>query len=190
MSEVKAERVLPTGQKAARGAGRHHPRGGRRHRQRGPTGGSPAGRRGRGDLRRAGLDLLECDAWVERHELRNGEVLAVSRGYALPAKRMIHAVRATSGTAARRSASPRKLRAAVSNSLDAAEKRLDAKSLSIPAISSGIFGFPKALRRGDGRRGPEWFAAHPGARFRSLRFTNIDDPTVSVFYDEVERRLG
>lgn len=189
MSEVKAERVLPTGQRlrvvrgditreavdaivnAANGWLAH--------------GGGVAG----AILRRAGLDLqLECDAWVERHgKLRNGEV-AVSRGYALPAKRVIHAVGPIwhGGD----EGEPEELRAAVSNSLDAAEK-LDARSLSIPAISSGIFGFPKELcAEVMVDAALEWFAAHPGSALQELRFTNIDDPTVSVFYDEVERRLG
>ena len=59
----------------------------------------------------------------------------------------------------------------------------------MPAISSGIFGFPKE-RCAEilFERAEAWFAARPESVLRELRFTNIDAPTVGVFLDELERR--
>jgi putative ATPase len=64
-------------------------------------------------------------------------------------------------------------------------------SIAFPAISSGIFGFPK-------HRCAEvmiaaviaWSEAHPDADPRDLRFTIIDEPTVGFFEAEMERRFG
>ena len=66
-----------------------------------------------------------------------GEVV-VTGGGALGARYVIHAVGPRGGDPA----GDAKLRSAVRNALDAAE-RLGLGSISIPAISSGIFGFPK-----------------------------------------------
>lgn len=140
-------------------------------------------------LRRAGLELqLECDALIDQHgKLRDGEV-AVSRGYALPAKNVVHAVGPIwhGGTVGE----PEALFAAVTNSLGAAEK-LGAKSVSLPAISSGIFGFPKeycAEVMFDAAL--EWLGDHPESSLRELRFTNIDTPTVAVFFAAFIQRFG
>jgi putative ATPase len=59
----------------------------------------------------------------------------------------------------------------------------------MPAISSGIFGFPRE-RCAEilFERAEAWFAAHPASVVRELRFTNIDAPTVRVFFEEFERR--
>jgi len=59
----------------------------------------------------------------------------------------------------------------------------------LPAISTGIFGFPKD-------RGAtvitqailEFVEAHPGSSLRDIRLTLIDSPTVAIFQAEFARR--
>jgi O-acetyl-ADP-ribose deacetylase (regulator of RNase III) len=74
-----------------------------------------------------------------------------------------------------------KLRSAVRASLDHAA-RLEVSSLAMPAISTGIFGYPKE----EGTRviveeASSWLAAHPGHGFQRLRFTAFDAPTANLF---------
>ncbi len=138
-------------------------------------------------LRRAGFDLqLESDAWVERYgEIPNGGV-ALTEGYMLPAKRVIHAVGPVWHGGGRNEEA--ELASAVTNTLDLAERE-GCATVAMPAISSGIFGFPKercAEILFD--RVEAWFAARPQSVLRELRFTNIDAPTVGVFLDEFGRR--
>jgi O-acetyl-ADP-ribose deacetylase (regulator of RNase III) len=54
--------------------------------------------------------------------------------------------------------------------------------MALPAISTGIFGYPKA----DGTRhivseALAFIAAHPEGPLRSLRFTAFDQPTAELF---------
>jgi O-acetyl-ADP-ribose deacetylase (regulator of RNase III) len=138
-------------------------------------------------LRRAGIDLqLESDAWVDRHgQVPNGGV-ALTRGYMLPAGRVIHAVGPVWHGGGRDE--ERELGDAVTHTLDLAETE-GCRSVAMPAISSGIFGFPRE-RCAEilFERAEAWFAAHPASVVRELRFTNIDAPTVRVFFEEFERR--
>ena len=63
--------------------------------------------------------------------------------------------------------------------------------MPMPAISSGIFGFPKELCAEilvDAA--VDYFAQNPSSGVRELRFTNIDGPTVGVFLEEFRRRFG
>jgi len=82
----------------------------------------------------------ESNAWVEAH----GEVMAafpaVTSGGKLPARYVIHAVGPVWGEGDEE----RKLAEAVAGSLRAAQDR-KLESISIPAISTGIFGFPRRL---------------------------------------------
>jgi O-acetyl-ADP-ribose deacetylase (regulator of RNase III) len=82
-----------------------------------------------------------------------------------------------------------KLRRAVKSSLRLAHD-LNFESLSMPAISSGIFGFPKdkcaeilfstVL---------EFFKEHPESSIKKVRFCNIDRDTCSYFATEFRRRF-
>ncbi len=74
-----------------------------------------------------------------------------------------------------------KLRRAIRSSLDLAAKR-EFASIAFPAISSGIFGFPKdRCARIFWRTTLDWLGTHPDATIREVRFTLIDDPTVQHF---------
>ncbi len=140
-------------------------------------------------VRRGGLEVQwESDAWVEAHgKLAVGGVAVTTAGK-LPAKRVVHAVGPVwSGGD---DDEPDDLRAAAANSLRAADEAGSA-SVAMPAISSGIFGFPKELCAEilvDAA--VDYFAQRPESGLRELRFTNIDWPTVAVFLDEFERRFG
>jgi len=95
----------------------------------------------------------------------------------LPSRWIIHAVGPRWGEGEEE----RKLRSAVRSSLDRAEE-LGALSVAIPAISTGIFGYPKA--EGTATIVSEvlrWLRAHPESGVRRLRLTAFDRPTAELF---------
>ena len=115
--------------------------------------------------------------------VREGEVAATGAG-TLAAKYVIHAVGPRGGDPE----ADEKLANAVRNSLDKADE-LGVASISLPAISSGIFGFPKErcaeILLSTAR---EWLEAHPDSCLAQVDMVNIDDATASVFarkFDEV-----
>lgn len=139
-------------------------------------------------LRRAGLDLqLESDAWVETHgRIANGGVAHTTAGM-LHARRVIHAVGPVWHGGAQ--GEPEELRAAMTNALALADD-LGLARVSVPAISSGIFGFPVRLCAEilvDAT--VAYLASHPSTVVTEVRFTNIDAPTVEVFEREFDRRF-
>ncbi|MGC8667155.1 MAG: macro domain-containing protein [Chthonomonadales bacterium] len=113
-----------------------------------------------------------------------GQAGVTSAG-ALPARYVIHAVGPVWGSGDE----DRKLRSALENSLLRAHE-LGLQSVSIPAISSGIFGFPKdrcaeilldaAL---------DFIANHPDTSLREVRFCLYDEPTLTAFRKVWERRF-
>ena len=105
-----------------------------------------------------------------------GEV-AVTGGGKLRARYVIHAVGPRGGDPA----GDEKLARAVRSALDAAE-RLGLSSLSFPAISSGIFGFPKdrcayLLTR----TAVTYLREHPEGPVRQVDFVLLDDETAGLF---------
>jgi O-acetyl-ADP-ribose deacetylase (regulator of RNase III) len=80
----------------------------------------------------------ESEAWILEHGPVTHEHPAVTRAGSLPCRFVIHAVGPVWGSGDE----DRKLAAAVRGSLDAAS-RLKLKSIAFPAISTGIFGFPR-----------------------------------------------
>lgn len=114
---------------------------------------------------------------------------AVTGAGRLPAKWVIHAV----GPVWRGQApeeNDRLLASATTAALEIAHEK-GAESIAFPAVSSGIFGFPK-------HRCAEvmiaavvdWAVSHPNDGPRDLRFTIIDAPTAEFFLVEMERRFG
>jgi O-acetyl-ADP-ribose deacetylase len=81
----------------------------------------------------------ESDAWVRKHGLVPHAHPAWTSGGLLPAKYVIHAVGPVWGETAD---DDKNLSDAVTGSLQVADE-LNCKSISMPAISTGIFGFPK-----------------------------------------------
>lgn len=80
----------------------------------------------------------ESDAWIRKHGLVSHARPAWTSGGRLPAKYVIHAVGPVWG----QGEEDAKLTQAVQGSLKVADE-LGVKSIALPAISTGIFGFPK-----------------------------------------------
>jgi O-acetyl-ADP-ribose deacetylase (regulator of RNase III) len=90
-------------------------------------------------VRRGGPAIeTESDAWVKQHGLVSHESPAWTSGGHLPARYVIHAVGPVWGDGDEDA----KLAAAVTGSLRVADE-LKLTSIAFPAISTGIFGFPK-----------------------------------------------
>ena len=118
----------------------------------------------------------ECDRWVSEH----GEVpvggAAITGAGDLAARHVIHAVGPVWGTGDEE----RKLARAVRSALELASNH-GCASVALPAISSGIFGFPKErcaeviLETVDGFEG-----------LKEIRLTNLDDLTAGIFREKAE----
>jgi len=137
-------------------------------------------------VRRGGHVIqAESDRWVAEHgPVPTGQVAVTSAGN-LPARVVIHAVGPV--WQGGRAGEDDLLRSAVWNSLARAEE-LELNSLALPAISSGIFGFPKdrcaAILV---KAALDFCGEHPEGHLRQIRFTNIDRQTVDIFAAELRR---
>jgi O-acetyl-ADP-ribose deacetylase (regulator of RNase III) len=101
----------------------------------------------------------------------------VTTAGALPARWIIHAVGPVWGDGNEE----KLLRSAVCSSLECA-RDLGAASISLPAISTGIFGYPKP----EGTRViveevRRWLAAHPASSIVKVRLTAFDILTANLF---------
>lgn len=102
---------------------------------------------------------------------------AVTSAGAMPSRWVIHAVGPRWGEGEEES----KLRSAVRSSLDQAQ-RLGAGSLSLPAISTGIFGYPKeAGTRTIVDEVCTWLDANPDSALVMIRLTAFDSTTAKLF---------
>jgi O-acetyl-ADP-ribose deacetylase (regulator of RNase III) len=102
---------------------------------------------------------------------------AVTTAGELPCRWVIHAVGPRWGEGDEQS----KLRSAVRSSLDEAE-RLGARSIALPAISTGIFGYPKP--EGTGVIVDEivaWLKSKDENTITSIRLTAFDTETAELF---------
>lgn len=107
-----------------------------------------------------------------------GEVAVTAAG-ALAAQYVIHAV----GPRGSDPEGDEKLQRAVANSLNKAEE-LSLASISLPAISSGIFGFPKdrcaEILIATARR---YLSNNPDSSVKQIDFVLFDDETARIFHD-------
>ncbi len=123
----------------------------------------------------------------EKAPVPTGRAVSTGAG-SLPCRRVIHAVgpiwsRHTEGEA------DRLLGSAVRSALDVASDE-GLASISIPAISSGIFGFPKDRCAVVMLDAIEAFAAErPDSTVREINLCNYDEPTVALFEAEARRRF-
>jgi O-acetyl-ADP-ribose deacetylase (regulator of RNase III) len=102
---------------------------------------------------------------------------AVTSGGTLSCHWVIHAVGPIWG----QGNEERSLRSAVRASLDRAAE-LGAASVALPAISTGIFGYPK--EEGTASIVDEartWLIGHPESSLSTVRFTAFDEPTANLF---------
>ena len=136
-------------------------------------------------VRRGGPEIQrESYVWVQQHGPVPHQRPAITGAGRLPCRHVIHAVGPVWGDGDEEA----KLRAAVTGSLTLADEH-GLTSLAIPAISTGIFGFPKD-------RGAwvilnaivDFFIQYPEASPHEIHITLIDEPSVRIFADEFRRR--
>lgn len=118
---------------------------------------------------------IESRKWVEEHGTVPVGGVAVTSAGNLSAKYIIHTIGPRWGEGNEEE----KLRNAVKNALEKA-KKLGCESVSLPAISTGIFGFPKELGAKIIIETAIKFAANSGT-VKKIRFCNIDKQTSEIF---------
>lgn len=133
-----------------------------------------------------GIIQEESDAWVRKHgPVVTGSAAITSAGR-LPAQFVIHAVGPVWGSGNEEE----KLSNAVRSALDMAETH-HLKSVSLPGISSGIFGGPKDVcAQVIVETAVEYLQQNPSTGLREVRFCNIDQVTVSAFVAAAQKSLG
>ncbi len=129
----------------------------------------------------------ESDEWIRAHGPVSHSHPAWTSGGNLPAKFIIHAVGPVwenDGT------DDEKLAAAVTGSLRVADE-LKCESVSMPAISTGIFGFPKDRAAGIIFKSINtYFGAKADSSVKTVRIVLFDDASVKVFLDIWKRAWG
>jgi O-acetyl-ADP-ribose deacetylase (regulator of RNase III) len=140
-----------------------------------------------GAIVRSGGDEIQAqsDAWVHAHGLVSHAAPAYTGAGSLPSKYVIHAVGPIWGEGDE----DEKLRQAVIGSLQLADQ-LGLGSIAFPAISTGIYGFPKEraariiLESVDA-----YFSQNPGSGLKIVRITLFDQPTLDAFL-KIWREIG
>lgn len=129
-------------------------------------------------VRRGGVEIQqESDEWVRRHGPISHAEPAYTGAGSLPCKYVIHAVGPVWGEGDE----DKKLAEAIAGSLRLAE-RLKLTSIAFPAISTGIFGFPKERAAGIIYRSiGDYFENHPASSLKQARLTLFDQPTLQAF---------
>lgn len=143
-----------------------------------------------GAIVKKGGEIIQDESHIyimEKGRLEEGQVMHTGAGK-LPCKNIIHTVGPVYYDGKRGEAVV--LSMAMRNTLVRANE-LKCRSISVPAISSGIFNFPKdqcATILFDTTI--QYFKEMEGkeSTIREVRFTNFDEPTVSFFVRENERR--
>jgi O-acetyl-ADP-ribose deacetylase (regulator of RNase III) len=119
----------------------------------------------------------ESDDWVRKHGPVRHAQPAYTSGGNMPCKYVIHAVGPVWGSGREEE----KLAAAILGSLELAD-RLKLVSIAFPAISTGIFGFPKELAASIFMQTiPQYFENHPHGSLRQVILALYDTPTLTVF---------
>jgi O-acetyl-ADP-ribose deacetylase len=121
----------------------------------------------------------ESDAWIREHGPVSHSAPAWTSGGQLPAKYVIHAVGPVWGEG--NDDDDKKLSDAVTGSLRVADE-LECESIAMPAISTGIFGFPKDRAAGIIFSGLEtFFSDNPGSTLKTVKIVLFDQSSVDVF---------
>ncbi|MBI5824704.1 MAG: macro domain-containing protein [Chloroflexi bacterium] len=120
----------------------------------------------------------ESDEWIREHGPVTHSHPAWTLGGLLPAKYIIHAVGPVWEDDG---GEDKKLSDAVTGSLTVADE-LKCKSISMPAISTGIFGFPKDRAAGIIFSAIEtYFTEIDSSTIQTVRLVLFDDATIKVF---------
>ncbi len=136
-------------------------------------------------VRRGGKTIQsESNAWVREYGAVSQDKPALTTAGDLACQFVIHAVGPVWGEGDE----DRKLNAAVYNALQLADSH-HFGSVALPAISTGIFGFPK-------ERGAriildaieQFLQEYPGTSLAEIQIVLIDQPSVKIFAKEFRRR--
>jgi O-acetyl-ADP-ribose deacetylase (regulator of RNase III) len=126
----------------------------------------------------------ESNAWVRAHGPVHTGTAAITGAGHLPARFVIHAVGPVWGSGNDEA----KLGSAVRSALTLADEH-DLTNVSLPGISSGIFGGPKAIcARVIVRAALDYVQQHPASSLTEIRFCNIDAPTANAFVEAVKTK--
>ena len=138
-------------------------------------------------VRRGGREIQQqSNEWVAKHGPVPTGTVAITAGGDLPCRYVIHAVGPIWGSGDEEN----KLAGAVRSALEMAERH-ELSSISMPGISSGIFGFPKKLCATVMiRTVSDYLQAKTGGSVQIVNLCNIDSATVDIFEAEAERLLG
>lgn len=127
----------------------------------------------------------ECMQYVKLHGEVDVGAVAVTGAGRMNCRYVIHAVGPVYSRIRRDN--HEKLEAAVFNTFKAAEDR-NLDSVSIPGISSGIFGFPKdECAQVMFSTFSKYLSSRPTTSLRLVRFINFDTPTVTCFEEEFDK---
>lgn len=138
-------------------------------------------------VRRGGRSIQEeSDLWVRQHGVVATGSAAITGAGQLPARHVIHAVGPVWGSGDEEA----KLAGAVRSALALAVQH-GLSSLSLPAISAGIFGFPRALcARVIMAAVRDVLSEHAEASLRQVNIVLYDRETAGIFLAEAYRQLG
>jgi O-acetyl-ADP-ribose deacetylase (regulator of RNase III) len=126
----------------------------------------------------------ESRAWIREHgPVEHARPAHTSAGR-MPCRYVIHAVGPVWGSGDEDA----KLAAAVKGSLQKADE-LGLASIALPAISTGIFGFPKKRAAGVILQAiGEYFVEHPQSSLALVRLSLYDRPSVRAFLEVWDQR--
>jgi O-acetyl-ADP-ribose deacetylase (regulator of RNase III) len=122
----------------------------------------------------------ESTQWVKEHGIVTHEKPAYTSAGRLPCRVVIHAVGPVWGEGDE----DRKLAAAVTGSLELAD-HLGLKSIAFPAISTGIFSFPKERAAGVILLAIRGYFTHESS-INDVRIILVDTPTIDAFLSEIK----
>ncbi len=125
----------------------------------------------------------ESDQWIREHGPVSHSHPAWTSGGQLPARYVIHAVGPVWGDGDE----DRKLSEAVMGSLRLADE-LKCSSMAMPAISTGIFGFPKDRAAAVIFSAIEDFCRGSSSRLQLVKLALFDQPTVDVFLNSFNKK--
>jgi len=128
----------------------------------------------------------ESDAWIRHHGSVSHARPAWTSGGLLPAKHVIHAVGPVWGDGDE----DNKLESAVTGSLRVADE-LKCSSISLPAISTGIYGFPKARAAEIIFSAIEkYFVENSSSGLETVKLVLFDQATVDAFIKSWHSKWG
>ncbi len=127
----------------------------------------------------------ESDDWIRQRGPVSHSHPAWTSGGALPAKFVIHAVGPVWGDGDE----DKKLSDAVTGSLRVADE-LKCSSLALPAISTGIFGFPKDRAAGVIFSAIEKYFSENESILKIVKLVLFDQPSVDVFVKSWQDKWG